>query len=193
MSKLETNQVDPATGTTLTLGTSGDTITIPSGVTIANSGTATGFGGANTPAFSVIMSADQTGIGDNVETKVDFDTEEYDTNSSYDVSNQRFTVPSGSAGKYQFSACVAMSGTNCGVNNVKLYKNGSGIRWSRHNHIGGDAMDDVAINLVCTLSLAESDYIEIYAYSNVTSGTVSFLSDSSGNERSYFCGNKLIG
>jgi len=45
MSKLETNQVDPATGTTLTLGTSGDTITIPSGVTIANSGTATGFGG----------------------------------------------------------------------------------------------------------------------------------------------------
>jgi hypothetical protein len=45
MSKLETNQVDPATGTTLTLGTSGDTITIPSGVTIANSGTASGFGG----------------------------------------------------------------------------------------------------------------------------------------------------
>ena len=28
MSKLETNQVDPATGTTLTLGTSGDTIAI---------------------------------------------------------------------------------------------------------------------------------------------------------------------
>jgi len=45
MSKLETNQVDPSTGTTLTLGTSGDTIAIPSGVTIANSGTATGFGG----------------------------------------------------------------------------------------------------------------------------------------------------
>jgi len=44
MSKLETNQVDPSTGTTLTLGTSGDTIAIPSGVTIANSGTATGFG-----------------------------------------------------------------------------------------------------------------------------------------------------
>jgi len=44
MSKLETNQVDPATGTTLTLGTSGDTIAIPSGVTLANSGTATGLG-----------------------------------------------------------------------------------------------------------------------------------------------------
>ena len=33
MSKLETNQVDSATGTTLTLGTSGDTVDIPSGVT----------------------------------------------------------------------------------------------------------------------------------------------------------------
>jgi len=40
MSKLETNQVDPATGTTLTLGTSGDTVSIPSGVTLTNSGTA---------------------------------------------------------------------------------------------------------------------------------------------------------
>ena len=60
MSKLETNQVDPATGTTLTLGTSGDTIAIPSGVTIANSGTATGFGGANTPFFYGELASDTT-------------------------------------------------------------------------------------------------------------------------------------
>ena len=45
MSTLETNLVQPSTGTTLTLGASGDTISIPSGVTIANSGTATGFTG----------------------------------------------------------------------------------------------------------------------------------------------------
>ena len=60
MSKLETNQVDPATGTTLTLGTSGDTIAIPSGVTIANSGTDTGFGGVNTPSFFVGQTSAQT-------------------------------------------------------------------------------------------------------------------------------------
>ena len=59
MSKLETNQVDPATGTTLTLGTSGDTISIPSGVTIANSGTATGFGGTTAPYVSVYRNGDQ--------------------------------------------------------------------------------------------------------------------------------------
>ena len=44
MSTLEANLVQPSTGTTLTLGATGDTITIPSGATIANSGTATGFG-----------------------------------------------------------------------------------------------------------------------------------------------------
>ena len=44
MSKVEVDQVDPQSGTTLTLGTSGDTVSIPSGVTLANNGTATGFG-----------------------------------------------------------------------------------------------------------------------------------------------------
>jgi hypothetical protein len=43
MSKIEVDQVDPQSGTTLTLGTSGDTISIPAGVTLSNSGTATGF------------------------------------------------------------------------------------------------------------------------------------------------------
>ncbi len=42
MSKIEVDQVDPQSGTNLTLGTSGDSIIIPSGVTLANSGTMTG-------------------------------------------------------------------------------------------------------------------------------------------------------
>ena len=45
MSTLETNLIQPATGTALQVGASGDTITVPSGATIVNSGTATGFGG----------------------------------------------------------------------------------------------------------------------------------------------------
>ena len=51
MSKLFVDQVDPKTATTLTLGTSGDTISIPSGVTIANAGTATGFGGGKVAQY----------------------------------------------------------------------------------------------------------------------------------------------
>jgi len=43
MSELKVNKISPATSTTFTLGDSGDTFNIPSGATIANSGTATGF------------------------------------------------------------------------------------------------------------------------------------------------------
>ena len=48
MSTLNVDKVDPSTGTDLEIGSSGDTITIPSGATIVNSGTATGFGVALT-------------------------------------------------------------------------------------------------------------------------------------------------
>jgi hypothetical protein len=41
---LKVDKLDPQSGTALEIGTSGDTITIPSGATIVNSGTATGFG-----------------------------------------------------------------------------------------------------------------------------------------------------
>jgi hypothetical protein len=45
MSELKVNKISPATGTAFALGDSGDTFTVPSGATIVNSGTATGFGG----------------------------------------------------------------------------------------------------------------------------------------------------
>ena len=43
MSEIKVNKISPATSTTITLGDSGDPFNIPSGATIANSGTATGF------------------------------------------------------------------------------------------------------------------------------------------------------
>ena len=44
MSQISVDSVIPQSGTTVTLGASGDTISIPSGVTMSNSGTASGFG-----------------------------------------------------------------------------------------------------------------------------------------------------
>lgn len=46
MSEIKVNKISPRTGTSFTLGDSGDTFTIPSGATITNSGTANGFGSA---------------------------------------------------------------------------------------------------------------------------------------------------
>ena len=56
MSKIEVDAIEPQSGTSLTLGASGDTITIPSGATITNSGTATGFG----KVLQVITATDST-------------------------------------------------------------------------------------------------------------------------------------
>jgi hypothetical protein len=42
--EIKANKISPSSSTAFTLGDSGDTFTIPSGATIANSGTATGFG-----------------------------------------------------------------------------------------------------------------------------------------------------
>jgi hypothetical protein len=83
MSELKVNKVTPRSGTTVTLGDSGDTITIPSGATITNSGTATGFGGANTPAFLAYISTGES-ICNATATKVQFNTEDFDTGSCYD-------------------------------------------------------------------------------------------------------------
>ena len=57
MGTLFVDKLDPQSGTSLEIGSSGDTITIPSGATIANSGTATGFGVAGTESFFVSKSS----------------------------------------------------------------------------------------------------------------------------------------
>ncbi len=172
MSKLETNQVDPSTGTTLTLGTSGDTIAIPSGVTIANSGTATGFGGDNTPAFEANLSANQ-GISDATYVKVEFDTEVFDTDNCYDNStNYRFTPTV--AGKYFVYSRLQLdsqAGSNFDQGFNRIYKNGSVYSQTQMN-MGNSLPENIMLNCHATIDMnGSSDYIEIFAYLNDTSGT----------------------
>ena len=135
-SEIKANKISPATGTAFTLGDSGDTFTIPSGATLAvasgatvsNSGTATGFGSDNTPAFSASLYPDQTGISDATMTTIIFQNEYFDTDSAYDTSTGRFTVPSGEGGKYWVTYRILMytgSGGNLIACQGKLLKNGS--------------------------------------------------------------------
>jgi len=89
MSKVEVDQVDPQSGTTLTLGTSGDTVSIPSGVTLANAGTVTGI---PTSALTGTIALNQmaTGTDGNI--------------ISYDASGNPVAVATGSAGQILTSA-----------------------------------------------------------------------------------------
>ena len=190
MSKIETNQVDPSTGTTLTLGTSGDTIAIPSGVTIANSGTATGFG-KMTPAFEANLSAEQSASNDTY-TKMDFDEEVFDTAGAYDhTTNQRFTVPSGQAGKYHiYSNVVLGSGSNDTVIDTKLliYKNGS-VYSRTITNTNNSKQRYQQLSVASTMVLAVGDYVEIYAQVNLSSGSVEFRAQ---NREATFGGYKII-
>ena len=89
MSKIEVDQVDPQSGTTLTLGTSGDTVSIPSGVTLANAGTVTGI---PTSALTGTIALNQMAPGT-------------DGNIiSYDASGNPVAVATGSAGQVLTSA-----------------------------------------------------------------------------------------
>ena len=188
MSKLETNQVDPSTGTTLTLGTSGDTIAIPSGVTIANSGTATGFGGDNTPAFKA-KSASSQAVTESANNLVVLGTEVFDTDSAF--SSNRFTVPTGEGGKYFFSAGL---GTNQAIDDnktfiLKLHKNGSEILDGFTKVRGTSANTDPCLTMTCILDLSASDYIELYFYTNNSDTNVEIQ----GDARTFLSGFKLIG
>ena len=68
MSEIKVNKISPATSTDITLGDSGDTFTVPSGATIVNSGTATGFGGGKIQQVvqtykTDVFSASGSGLG----------------------------------------------------------------------------------------------------------------------------------
>jgi len=99
MSKIEVDQVDPQSGTTLTLGTSGDTVSIPSGVTLANAGTVTGI---PTSALSGTIATAQ--IADDAVTLAKMAPGTDGNVISYDASGNPVAVATGSAGQVLTSA-----------------------------------------------------------------------------------------
>jgi hypothetical protein len=81
---------------------------------------------ANTPSFRAYMSASQT-VNDVTNTVVAYNTENFDTDSAYNTSTYRFTVPSGKAGKYFFSAqaYITDSGNSLYSADFQIRKNGT--------------------------------------------------------------------
>ena len=198
MSEVKTNKISPRSGTAFTFGDSGDTFTIPSGVTIANSGTATGFGGDNTPAFQANFTTTQT-LGDNVWTKMQANTEDFDTDSAYDNStNYRFTVPSGEGGKYFLYSRMTI--ISSGGSSAALVGQFMQIRVNsetdtsarffleEQDYQGGYYK---TFTLLGVTALAAADTVEFYAKSNVGSGYNSYISNDM--RESVVGGYKMIG
>jgi hypothetical protein len=110
MSTLETNLIQPSTGTSLTIGASGDTITIPSGATITNSGTASGFGGI-TEADQWRISANHSGVGVLTANWERVDTYSYSKlGTGMSESSGIFTFPSTGIYRIDFYASAQVTG-----------------------------------------------------------------------------------
>lgn len=180
MSEIKVDQLSPRTASgTVTLGSSGDSLTIPSGVTLTNNGTASGFGVSNDVVF-VKRSADQS-LSANTTTKVQFDSEIYDSNNWFDsTTNYRFQPDE--AGNYLCFANITLSNAYYAGQpfNIFFYKNGSEFLGTTTNHRYDETMMDTFSGVI-NLN-GSTDYVEVYARfsqsvsiesssNNTTSGT----------------------
>jgi hypothetical protein len=122
----------------------------------------------NMPAFSAYLGTSQNTTS-GVATKIQFNTEEFDTNSYYDnATNYRFTPLI--AGYYQVSSAYTTNTAAITRANISIYKNGSSFK------AGGDYASYTGIGTLTVSALiylnGSTDYIEIYALQTGTSPQV---------------------
>ena len=141
-----------------------------------------GFGGTNTPAFSVYRSGTQA-IANNTATKVQYNTENFDTDNTFDNStNYRFTPAF--SGKSFLVASIRLYGTD-DFNNytLEIHKNGTAILRQQNSHWHYESAQVSGI-----VTHDNDDYFEVF----VTQQSGSSLDVMSGSEITYFMGYKLI-
>ena len=186
MSTLKVDTILKRTGTgTITVGQSGDTISVPTGATLSVSGSSV-TAVDNTPMFRVFRSTDQS-ISNGAYTKIQYNSENYDTDSVFDSStNYRFTAPS--TAKYYFLAQLQYTSTSDGGQlRGQFYVNGSAFHSSlRMQHTSPNTSDNFMV-MADVISLSANDYVEVYGYQS-ESGSRNFES-----YKNYFLGYKLIG
>jgi hypothetical protein len=143
---------------------------------------------ANTPAFFAYRDTSTQSITPATETKVQAQTELFDTNSCYDNStNYRFTPTT--AGKYFIFGNIFLDGSGYVQEaRVKIFKNGSAIANSKHQFSSASFAKSVNVSSIIDLN-GTTDYVELYGYMT-NAGNAGF---NAGQTECYFGGYKLIG
>ena len=159
---LKVSNIQTSSGSgTITLGQSGETVTIDSGATQTN------IGGANTRNFFVQSNGSAQTLGHSSHTKfVNWGTPSIDTASNWDSTNSRYTFDS--AGKYLVQASLYF---NIAAFDKRLQmsvrKNGSAhilstVSSGKNNSANVAYMNEYAV----------SDYLEIFGYQDQSSGSI---------------------
>ena len=183
------NNIINESGNTITIGASGDTISIPAGATIANSGTATGFGETNTPAFRAYNNASFS-FSSGTTTKMRFNAEAFDTASAFDTSDYDFTVPSGEGGKYFLNASMRIgAGTNCYAAGYFFVNGGEYMLLA--NEVRDDYSSELIVNITATADLNAGDIVDARCNSNIGSPAMDGSSSYAHGRYSFFEGFKI--
>jgi len=142
-------------------------------------GTVTGAGEANTPAWNVYKSSLQSLVGD-ADTLITFDSELVDTDSAF--ASNKFTVPTGKGGEYFYYANFRHTYGSDRQIKLKLYKNGSMV----HQVLG--RTNSYGMNFHGIISLSASDYLQLYYVlsENPVSGSID-----SGQDNTRFGGFRI--
>ena len=166
------NNIINENSNTITIGASGDTTNIIG--TLQNNGAAVG--GTNTPAFFAHLSAEQV-VSSATFTKLQANTEIMDVGGYYDNStNYRYTPLV--AGKYFVFGAIHLDATggNYVDGQVEVRKNGTKV-----NYIAGRTNTSVNRGTEFTQTVSgiidmngSSDYIELWGYLSVNSGSSDF-------------------
>ena len=164
---------------TITLGQSGETISVPSGATF--SATAGTMSGQNYPAFEARLSASQSLAHDTV-SKVEVDSVIFDTDSCYDnTTNYRFTP--NVAGKYVITGQVFIETLNDDQMQIRIYKNGSILGIGGQRTGTGSATNQLNMSLIDEAN-GSTDYYELYAFQD--SGVAANINASATQFRTWF-------
>ena len=139
-----------------------------------------GVGGANTPYFEVYLNSNQS-ISNQTYTKVQFNTETYDTASDYDNStNYRYTPTT--SGKYYVYTRVqvdALSASDLKTAAVEIRKNGSTYFKNFDSQADNQAQEiNLSAHGIVTMN-GSSDYLEVFGYVSDESGSPRFQATSS--------------
>jgi len=136
----------------------------------AFTGTVTGAGGANTPSFEAKIDGTQQTLSQDVNTKIAFAIENFDTDSKYDTSNYRFTPTV--AGKYfVYSVVSHRNNANAARYAIPMiYKNGSAYQGGFHYGNDDYKMNWILTTINTIITLDADDYIEAFTRFRVTSG-----------------------
>jgi len=151
-------------------------------------GSVTGAGEANTPAWNAYLGSQQSLVGD-AYALINADTELLDTNGAYDTTNKRFTVPSGHAGSYFWYIIIRETYDTDIELRLALYKNGSMTQQYRvqlnPNGNAGRCYQTSGI-----IELAVGDYVDARYF--IGTGSPSGVLDS-GSDNTKFGGFKIRG